>query len=57
MIDHMLVGPIELDKVKAMSCGKCELLLGENALSKFNMNMTQVQGVDVATLTPNTSLP
>lgn len=57
MIDHMLVGPIELNNVKAMSCGKCQLLLGENALSKFNMNMTQVQGVDVATLTPNTSLP
>jgi predicted aspartyl protease len=56
MIDHMLVGPIEVDNVKAMSCGQCELLLGEDALSRFNMNMTQVQGVDVATLAPNMAL-
>jgi predicted aspartyl protease len=52
MIDKMMVGPIELDNVKAISCESCGLLLGSNALAMFNMNMTQVQGVDVATLSP-----
>jgi hypothetical protein len=56
LIDRLMVGPIELDKVKATSCDSCQLLLGANALSAFTMNMTQVQGVDVATLTPHASM-
>lgn len=55
LIDRLMVGPIELDKVKAMSCESCSLLLGSNALSAFTMNVTQVKGVDVATLTPHLS--
>jgi tetratricopeptide (TPR) repeat protein len=55
LIDRLMVGPIELDKVKAMSCETCSLLLGANALSSFTMNITQVKGVDVATLTPHRS--
>ena len=50
VIDHMKVGRFELNNVKAMSCGSCELLLGSNALSMFNMQMAQIKGVDVATL-------
>jgi tetratricopeptide (TPR) repeat protein len=50
LIDRMMVGPFELDKVKAMACESCELLLGSNALSSFTMNVAQVKGVDVATL-------
>ena len=56
MIDRMMVGPIELDKVKALACDSCSLLLGTNALSSFTMNMTQVKGVDVATLVPRTKI-
>jgi tetratricopeptide (TPR) repeat protein len=51
VIDHMLVGPFELDNVNAMVCGSCALLLGENALSKFDLNTSQVQGVDILTMT------
>jgi Tfp pilus assembly protein PilF len=53
LIDRMTVGPFELDKVKALTCDSCELLLGSNALSSFTMNVAQVKGVDVATLTPH----
>ncbi|WP_157786167.1 retropepsin-like aspartic protease [Dyella japonica] len=53
LIDHLKVGPMELNKVKAMTCQSCELLLGANALSAFTMTMSQVKGVDVATLTPH----
>jgi Tfp pilus assembly protein PilF len=56
LVDRLMVGAVELDKVKAVSCDSCELLLGSNALSSFTMNMTQVQGVDVATLTPRATL-
>lgn len=54
LINRMMVGPVVLDNVKAMACGSCELLLGSNALSMFNMNIAQVQGVEVATLSPRT---
>ncbi|HEY9133729.1 MAG TPA: retroviral-like aspartic protease family protein [Dyella sp.] len=53
LIDRLMVGPMELDNVKALSCQSCELLLGSNALSAFTMNVSQVKGVDVATLTPH----
>lgn len=51
VIDHLLVGSFELDKVNAMVCGSCSLLLGENALSEFDLSTSQVQGVDPLTLT------
>lgn len=53
LIDHLMVGPIELTKVKAVSCQSCALLLGANALASFSMNTSQVKGVEVATLTPH----
>lgn len=48
--------PVELDNAKAMACGSCELLLGSNALSTFNMSIAQVQGMDVATLSPRMAM-
>lgn len=54
LIDRLMVGPTELDNVKALSCQSCGLLLGSNALSSFTINISQVKGVDVATLTPHT---
>jgi tetratricopeptide (TPR) repeat protein len=53
LIARMMVGPFELDKVKAIACDSCALLLGSNALSSFTMNFSQVKGVDVATLAPH----
>jgi len=52
LIDQLMVGPIELHKVKALTCQSCELLLGANALSAFTMTVAQIKGVDVATLVP-----
>lgn len=49
-IDHMEVGNFELDHVRAIVCGTCSLLLGENALSHFDMVATKVQGVDALML-------
>jgi hypothetical protein len=54
LINRMMVGPVVLDNVKTMACSSCELLLGSNALSMFNMNIAQVHGVEVATLSPRT---
>jgi predicted aspartyl protease len=50
IIDHIHVGAFELDNVKAMACGSCELLLGQTALSQFDLHTTQVNGVDVLSL-------
>jgi len=51
-IDHMEIGNFELDDVPAVVCGTCALLLGENALSHFDMAATKVQGVNALTLSP-----
>ncbi|MGC1547906.1 MAG: retroviral-like aspartic protease family protein [Rhodanobacter sp.] len=51
LIDRLNVGSFELDDVHALVCSTCSLLLGENALTKFDMSSTQIQGVDVLTLT------
>lgn len=51
-IDHMEIGNYELDDVPAVVCGTCALLLGENALSHFDMAATKVQGVNALTLSP-----
>ena len=57
IIDHLHVGAFELDDVKAMACGSCELLLGQTALSQFDMHTTQVNGVDVLSLHPLKAAP
>lgn len=51
-IDHMEIGDFELDDVPAVVCGTCALLLGENALSQFDMAATKIQGVNALTLHP-----
>lgn len=56
IIDHMEVGAFELDGIPAMVCATCSLLLGENALSHFNMTATQVQGVNVLVLNPRETI-
>lgn len=56
-IDHMEIGNFELDDVPAVVCGTCALLLGENALSRFDMAATKVQGVNALTLSPHQGVP
>ena len=56
-IDHMQIGNFELDDVPAVVCGTCALLLGENALSHFDMAATKVQGVNALTLSPRHGSP
>jgi hypothetical protein len=56
-IDHMEIGSYELDDVPAVVCGTCALLLGENALSHFDMAATKVQGVNALTLRPHPGIP
>lgn len=56
-IDHMEIGNFELDDVPAVVCGTCALLLGENALSHFDMAATKVQGVNALTLIPHQGTP
>ncbi|QWT18941.1 retroviral-like aspartic protease family protein [Bacillus sp. NP157] len=50
VIEHLHVGAFDLENVKALACRDCALLLGVNVLSQFNINSTEVQGVDTMTL-------
>lgn len=56
-INHMEIGNHELDDVPAVVCGTCALLLGENALSHFDMTATKVHGVNALTLGPHPNIP
>ncbi|HEX4299357.1 MAG TPA: retroviral-like aspartic protease family protein [Gammaproteobacteria bacterium] len=51
-IDSMKVGPFELHDVQVMVCPGCQLLLGQAALSRFDLSSNQVQGVEFLTLKP-----
>lgn len=50
MIDRLNVGAFELRNVKALTCRDCELLLGVNVLSQFDLSTSKVQGMDVLML-------
>jgi clan AA aspartic protease (TIGR02281 family) len=51
-IDVMQVGPFELRDVPAVVCADCQALLGQSALSRFDLQSTRTQGVEFLTLTP-----
>ncbi|HEY1772003.1 MAG TPA: aspartyl protease family protein [Gammaproteobacteria bacterium] len=51
-VDAMKVGPFEVHDVQVVVCPGCQLLLGQAALSRFDLSSSQVQGVEFLTLTP-----
>lgn len=51
-IDYMKVGHFTLKDVPVTACVTCQLLLGEQALSHFDLASSKVQGVEFLTLTP-----
>ena len=50
-IAKMHVGPFELHDVPAVVCGDCQPLLGQSALSQFDLQSARTQGVEFLTLT------
>jgi len=51
-IEHISVGPYRLRNVSAVLCSHCVSLLGQSALSHFDLKSTRVQGVEFLTMTP-----
>jgi predicted aspartyl protease len=51
-VDSMKVGPFELHDVQVVVCPGCQLLLGQAALSHFDISSDQVKGVEFLTLKP-----
>ncbi|HSC46923.1 MAG TPA: retroviral-like aspartic protease family protein, partial [Gammaproteobacteria bacterium] len=51
-VDSMKVGGFELKDIPAMACSTCQLLLGQQALSRFDLTSNKVQGVEFLTLKP-----
>lgn len=51
-VDSMMVGRFKLKNVPVTACETCQLLLGEQALSRFDLTSSKVQGVEFLTLTP-----
>lgn len=51
-VDPMKVGPFELHEVQVMVCSGCQLLLGQAALSHFDLSSAKTQGVEFLTLKP-----
>lgn len=49
-VDSMKVGPFELHDVQVVVCPGCQLLLGQAALSSFDISSSKVQGVEFLTL-------
>ncbi|MHB8425546.1 MAG: retropepsin-like aspartic protease family protein [Gammaproteobacteria bacterium] len=49
-IDSMQLGAFDLKNVPALECSGCQLLLGENALSRFDLSSSKVEGVEFLTL-------
>ena len=52
VLDSVFVGAFEIKNVQAVACQSCNLLLGQSAISRFNMATSKVQGVEFATLSP-----
>ena len=51
-IDAMKVGAFDLTNVAAVECQGCQLLLGQDTLSRFDLASSKVQGVEFLTLRP-----
>jgi predicted aspartyl protease len=51
-VASMKVGPFELKQAPVVVCAGCVLLLGQSALSKFDLKSTKSQGVEFLTLSP-----
>lgn len=51
-VESMKVGPFELRDVQVVVCPGCQLLLGQAALSGFDISSSKVQGVEFLTLRP-----
>jgi len=51
-VDSMKVGPFEIHDVQVVVCPGCQLLLGQAALSRFDLASNKVQGVEFLTLKP-----
>ena len=52
IFDSMNVGPFELHNVQVLVCPQCLSLLGQNALSKFDLKSSMNQGVEFLTFEP-----
>ena len=48
-VESMNVGPFELHNMQIFICPKCASLLGQNALSKFNLKSSKNQGTEFLT--------
>jgi clan AA aspartic protease (TIGR02281 family) len=51
-LDVLHVGPYVLHDVEAVSCVGCQSLLGQSALSHFDLQSSRHQGVEFLTITP-----
>ena len=51
-IDSLRVGPFELHDVPAVTCPQCVSLLGQSALTHFDLQSSRTQGVEFLTLKP-----
>lgn len=51
-VDSMMVGRFKLNNIPVTVCATCQLLLGQQALSRFDLVSSKVQGVEFLTLTP-----
>lgn len=49
-IPQVAVGPFVLKDVRAFVCNGCALLLGQEVLTKFDLQSSRVQGVEFMTL-------
>jgi predicted aspartyl protease len=53
-IESMKIGSFELHDVQVVVCKGCQLLLGQAALSHFDLSSNKIQGVEFLTLKPRT---
>src|SRR5437867_2435144 len=51
-VASLKVGPFELKQAPVVVCKGCVLLLGQSALSKFDLKSAKTQGVEFLTLSP-----
>ena len=51
-VDTIKVAGFELKDIPALACGTCQLLLGQQALSRFDLSSSNAQGVEFLTLKP-----
>jgi len=52
MLARLAVGPRELKNVPAFVCDRCAALLGQDELSRFDLQSSRQAGVEFMTLTP-----